>query len=746
MNSVLKKTTTMKRHFFFSTLLLALLGLANRQVARAQGQDSFHRWNGNPVATVADNSDEDLATVYLYNVGTGEYLNTGSYWGTVVIGFNVGMPVKIQKTTSSGVYRMTGPLVTTEGKNIAFGRKQDTPGPDSIINYNRVYVDRGVEWSGSNTGINGILDWYFVETWAGSKTYYIYCINDETTAGMQGDIYLTMKMPPVGKTYDISYPHSPDGQYSQWRLVTKADLKAAFKEQYASDEDPADATFLVYDQQFERGNSYVDHWKPTGVVGTHDNEHYLYNPSAEGETYYIGNGSIRSNYYMAHHAGYTTANVRNNGYDNRANGTVLQEVTTLKAGWYKVSCNGFYHPASGSNLNSWLVAKVEGTTNPLSNVETLLQRLTPWDQFSYTKDDMTRVYTDADLNPLKESPYVKAGKLFTQEKYVNTLMVYVPNNGDKLNIGIRISGSTEDLDWTSWDNFQLQYCGNRDLVLDEAQTSLVYMTQQVDPQAANTLILKRTLGIRKWNSIMLPVALTAAQVKTAFGGQCKLSKLPHQSDILPTRIDFTKVDLTDDNAKAIEPNKLYIIWPTKEPTGTGTVPYTKLLKNGTTISVPTPFYIINNVTLATDPSTAHPDGIVKETFTPSTTVDGRLQFCGALIKKTSAVVPAYSYALGTNDGLWHYTQSNLPIQGFRCWIATGSAAQARSLKFYIDGQEEGNTTDIMGLDLSGTPSSNPLLPADIHTVSGQLVRRHADTLDGLPRGVYIVNRQKIIIR
>ena len=745
MNSVLKKTTTMKRHFFFSTLLLALLGLANRQVARAQGQDSFHRWNGNPVATVADNSDEDLATVYLYNVGTGEYLNTGSYWGTVVIGFNVGMPVHIQNTTTPGVYRMTGPLVTTEGKNIAFGRKQDTPGPDSIINYNRVYVDRGVAWPGSNTGVNGILDWTFTETSLGSKTYKIHCFNDETTAGMQGEIYLTMNTTPIGKTYDIAYPHYSAGEYSQWKLVTKADLKAAFKEQYASDEDPADATFLVYDQQFERGNTYVDHWVPTGVAGTHDAQ-YLYNPSNVGETYYVGNGSIKSDYYMAHYAGYTTANVRNIGYDSKANGSVLQTVTTLKAGWYKVSCNGFYHPAAGSRLKSKLVAKVQGTSNPLSNVETTLQRLTVADQFSYTKADMTHVYGKDDLEPLNESPYVKAGKLFTQEKYVNTLMVYVPNNGDKLDIGIRISGSTEDLDWTSWDNFHLQYCGNRDLVLDEAQTSLVYMTQQVDPQAANTLILKRTLGIRKWNSIMLPVALTAAQVKTAFGGQCKLSKLPHQSDILPTRIDFTKVDLTDDNAKAIEPNKLYIIWPTKEPTGTGTVPYTKLLKNGTIITVPTPFYIINNVTLATDPTTDHPNGIVKETFTSSTTVDGRLQFCGALIKKTSAVVPAYSYALGTNDGLWHYTQSNLPIQGFRCWIATGSAAQARSLKFYIDGQEEGNVTAIVSPDMPGTASPATLLPADVYTLSGQLVRRHADTLDGLPRGVYIVNRQKIIIR
>lgn len=729
----------MRQNYLASIFALVLLFATGK--AMAQGQDAQHRWNGNPVNSVADNTDEDNGTVYLYNVGTGEYLNTGSYWGTVVIGFNVGMPIHIQKTATSGVYRMTGSLVTTEGKNIAFGRKQDTPGPENTINYNRVYVDRGTTWSGSDTGVNGILDWRFTETIPGSKKYYIHCYNNETTAGMQGEIYLTMHTTPIGKTYDITYPHSPVTRYSEWRLVTKADLKAAFKEQYASDEDPADATFLVYDQNFERGNKYVEHWKPTGVVGTYSAQ-YLYDPSKTGETYYIGNGSISSNYYMAYHAGYTTANVRNIGYDNKANGSVLQTVTTLKAGWYKVSCDGFYHPASGSQLKSSLVAEVQGTSDPLSNVKTTLQRLATEDQFTYTKDDMTRVYTDTDLNPLKESPYVKAGKLFTQEKYVNTLMVYVPHDGDKLNIGIRISGSTEDLDWTSWDNFQLQYCGNRDLVLDEAQTSLNYITLQVDPAAANTLILKRTLNIDKWNSIMLPVSLTAAQVKTAFGEQCKLSQLPHQSGTIPTRIDFTKVNLSNDNAVAIKPNTLYIIKPTKEPIGTQGNSYQKTLKNGTVISVPTPFYIINNVTLGTDPTTAHPDGIVKETSTSSTTVDDKLQFCGSIISQNSKVVPAYSYVLGAKDGLWYYTQTANKIKGFRCWIATGSEAQAKSLTFYIDGIEENTTTGIDSIVTDREAS----MTGNVYTINGQLVRSNTTSLEGLSKGIYIVNGKKYVVK
>ena len=46
-----------------------------------------HQWNGNPINSVVNHSDDDMGTVYLYNVGTGKFLNAGSYWGTVVIGF-----------------------------------------------------------------------------------------------------------------------------------------------------------------------------------------------------------------------------------------------------------------------------------------------------------------------------------------------------------------------------------------------------------------------------------------------------------------------------------------------------------------------------------------------------------------------------------------------------------------------------------------------------------------------------------
>lgn len=127
---------------------------------------------------------------------------------------------------------------------------------------------------------------------------------------------------------------------------------------------------------------------------------------------------------------------------------------------------------------------------------------------------------------------------------------------------------------------------------------------------------------------------------------------------------------------------------------------------------------------------------------PSTTIDEKLQFCGSLINQTSKVVPAYSYALGTNDGKWHFTQHDLPVKGFRCWIATGSQALAKTLRFFIDGVEEDTATAIDGVvneegnEVSGT----------VYDLNGKVVRTNATSLEGLPKGIYIVNHRKYVVR
>ncbi len=756
----------MKRILFFALLAVyACIPLA----VNAQGQDpTTHKWLGNPVESVINNPDENKRIVYLYNVGTGKYLNAGSYWGTSLVGFSTGMTITVKHSTPANHYRMVGPLKTTEGQNIAFGRRRDTPGFDDAANYNRAYVDRGVTYNTDVTPnpyavqkkyINGVLDWKFEEVKPGSKTYWISVYNDETTQGMGGKRYLQMTKVLKDKVYPISYPGNvnPNDETCQWRIVTRADLKDVFKDVYASDESPANATILIDDHNFARGDRDVEKWVTAGGLtwGWADHNAYLLEPANDAYTYYVGNGATSSNSYMADNASYGTANVRNLGNTAHANGKVSQKVKAIKKGWYRISCNGFYAPATGSNLTAELFVNVVGITDANSNVKTTLNKF--GGDFEYTPQEFRKVYTNADRAADKVSPYVKAAKVFEHGMYNNTVFVYVPHDTDVMEIGVRVANSTKPLDWTCWDDFSLAYCGTLDLILDETQNNSTYILEQVKPNRAAIMVLKRTLQKNEWNSIVLPVSLTVGQLKAAFGEDVKLSAYPKQSTDYERRIDFTKVDLDqEDDHVALDAYKLYLIKPTKDPTVmTSLKPYSKLKNNKPWLSVNAPYYVINNVTLDKKPEDqpGYSGGILRNAASWSTTADGKLQFCGSLYRHASAVVPAFSYALGKSSAsghrwLWHYTQSPMPVKGFRCWIATGSATQSKALKFFVDNEEIDNTFNTTGIATTASEGNGDLfaVPCNIYAIDGKLVRPNATSTEGLPKGVYIVNHKKLILK
>ena len=133
-----------------------------------------------------------------------------------------------------------------------------------------------------------MLDWRFEETAPNSKTYRISVDNDEMDQGMGGKRYLQMTKVLKDKIYPISYPASIDhsDKTCQWKIVTRADLKAAFKDVYASDESPANATTLIDDHDFARGDRDVEKWEAaeglTWKWANHDA--YLLQPGSDAYT------------------------------------------------------------------------------------------------------------------------------------------------------------------------------------------------------------------------------------------------------------------------------------------------------------------------------------------------------------------------------------------------------------------------------------------------------------------------------
>ena len=715
---------------------------------KAQGQDGSFHWRGNDISTVIGNPNADMNKVYLYNVGTGKYLNVGDVWGTSINAYNVGLELKLN-SVGTDTYTIQGALTTTDGTYLGFPYvSSDDNKPDKQSSWDRIFCDRNT----TNANVNWIIKKASSYT-ATNKTYTLCCDNSTVPTGyeqpkiVKGKRYLVVKSDVSNPNhtlysnrtlydYPTEDPSAVGNENGEWKFVTLADLKLAFKGQFASAEAPADATFLMSDPDFVRSHSGIDKWVVSGfhfskIAAIHSFK------QEQSNTYYVGVGQFNGwpDQYTRDYGSYWNASIRNLGNNTNANGTVSQKVTTLKKGWYKVSCDGFFSPGAGSGMKASLFANVDNTTDGRSNVSAMLNVF--GNEFTYDQTALTKIYKAADAKT--ESPYVKAAKLFETGVYNNSILVYVPADGDKLNVGIKVEGSDKPLDWTVFDNFQLKYCGDNDMVLDEGQTSLNYLNMQgLSTANAYTLILKRKLTPGQWASITLPVNLTAAQFKTAFGDQAKLSTFVGQDAVKTLRLKFKSVDLSNDNDVVLKANTLYIMKTTRAANVT-TGSYTKNLQPHGSLTVQAPYYTINNVV----PVNLTPSETFQEAAKASSTVNGTVQFCGSFVSK-AGFIPAQSYVIGAKDGKWYYTNKALDVKGFRSWIEVNGSTPAKALSIFVD--DEDVTRTVTGIEGIGVAADHNAVKTPVYNLQGQKVAENDSQLNTLPAGVYIVNNKKVFVK
>lgn len=728
---------------------------------KAQGQDAYFHWIGNDISTVIGNSNADMNKVYLYNVGTGKYLNVGDVWGTAINAYDVGLELKLN-SVGADTYTIQGALTTTDGNFLGFPYvKSKDDNVDKQSSWDRVFCDRTT----NNANVHWIIKPASNYS-ATNKIYTLYCDNSNvpsgpvpddstdhyvhpTTVNVTGNRYLVVKSGVSSSNrilydYPTADPSAIGNKNGEWKLVTLEDLKKAFKAKFASAEAPADATFLMSDPDFVRSHSGITNWTVTGFQSAEekdkdDKDIYAFNVKAPN-TYYVGVGQFNKypDKYTRVYGSYWNASIRNLGNTAKANGTVSQKVTTLKKGWYKVSCDGFFSPGAGSGMKASLFANVDNTTDGRSNVSAMLNVFGNT-EFTYNQTDLTDTYNTAKANAGTESPYVKAAKLFEEGKYNNSILVYVPADGAKLNVGIKVEDSYKPLDWTVFDNFQLKYCGDNDMILDEDQTSLGYLNQQgLLTTNAYTLILKRKLTPGQWASITLPVNLTAAQFKTAFGDQAKLSTFVGQDAVKTLRLNFKSVDLSNDNDVVLKANTLYIMKTTRAAT-VATGSYEKTLSDNTKLTISAPYYTINNVV----PVNLTPSETFKEAAKASSTVNGTVQFCGSFVSKNS-FIPAQSYVIGAKDGKWYYTNKALNVKGFRSWIEVNGSAPAKALSIFVD--DEDVTRTVTGIEGIGVAADRNAVKTPVYNLQGQKVAENDSQLNTLPAGVYIVNNKKVFVK
>ena len=252
------------------------------------------------------------------------------------------------------------------------------------------------------------------------------------------------------------------------------------------------------------------------------------------------------------------------------------------------------------------------------------------------------------------------------------------------------------------------------LILDEDKTLDVKKTYTGAKMLLHRTFTQSADNVKKkWNSIILPVDMTAAQVKEAFGDGVQMAKFDRLEN---NWIKFSTVDVAADGV-VLKKNTPYIIYPTKEPLGNYSYTIDRETKtlNG-------PVYVANGINYD------------DQTSAMTHTVNGTgMTYTGSYDSKT--VVSADSYMFSKGDLV--HTSKEHTVKAYRCWLKE-DVPTGKMLMFSLDGNGMGGTTDIKVIEETAKNANA------VYNVNG--IRMNSSNTDNLPKGVYIINNKKVVIK
>ena len=251
------------------------------------------------------------------------------------------------------------------------------------------------------------------------------------------------------------------------------------------------------------------------------------------------------------------------------------------------------------------------------------------------------------------------------------------------------------------------------LVLDENKTLDVKKTYNNAKMLLHRTFTKNATNDKKgWNSIILPVDMTAAQVKEAFGEGVRLAKFNALED---NWIKFSTVNVAGDNV-VLEKNTPYIIYPTKEPLGN----YSYTI-DGVTQILDGPVYVANGINYD------------DQTSDLTHTVNGvGMTYTGSYSNPTTVSADSYMFSKGD---LIHTIKSH-DVKAYRCWLKEDMHT-GKMLMFSLDGNGMGGTTGIHVIEENKQNTNT-----GIYNLGG--VRMNTNNVDKLSKGVYIVNNKVVV--
>lgn len=726
---------------------------------------------------VGTNQTDGDKIVCLYNVGAKKFLSIGGLWGTqaaldvsphsIYMYWN-----SISKTfflaskvagSSAGLYMGIAWEKFTQ-KNGVFMDRGSSDGKNC-----RVTFEQGVDYTEKNK---------------------VYLVNISS----QG--YLTAYPDNENKICNYASKATegtPEYKNQEWKVITKNEYYKLFSTTPAHMKSVVDASFLLTCPDFRINDTDAAKWEIGGENLPDDvKSHVYFGDKKMYKTYnIIGNTQDKD------WTGRTEDHQQKYGqyfycYTKGLRGfNIYQNVKVYKGGWYLLRCNGFSTSNSSENiatnkkpLANLFITVVDANNNPIS------------DKYSTASLDGISQADTKTLGNTYEGAGI--GRAFFDGKYENQVQICLDKaldgneisdkNPVTLRIGFYVDPTPDgkpdvtENELTAVDNFRLLYAGprrNPELILDEESTDLRYLTEAKDEYTNSVLHLNRKLNDNMWNSLILPVDLTWGQMKRTFGDAVKVAKL---AALTENSVQFVTVEPQNDDSVMVRAFEPYIVYPpyteTRSPAYTVEHFYTKEGEdnsewlgndykpssdkdNRLTMTIEKDHYDITMVSLDREKLKEHVNtknwestkifegsgtqgtmvckGTLAKTYENGKIIPGRDDLNGDFFMYKGKLIQVPS-GKNENDELYQYG-----LKAFRCWFELPSNTTSGStFSLMIDGVED-SATSIDDIHGSSNSTSYKRGIEGVFNMHGQMVRRD-NSLEGLPKGMYVVNGKKIIIK
>lgn len=332
--------------------------------------------------------------VYIFNLGTGLFLGTGSDWNTHAAVDQVGIEIELiadgdnfkMKTNRGGGWLNYGGYVDTGAQDV--WHFLPVAGQENVYNI-------------SSTGEDGFLLGYDANGRTDGKTYWSTIAIDRT--GL-------------------------DNPMNQWKIITPAEREQLIAN--AANDAPVDVSYLIKNASLNRQDGY-DMWDKQCVGG---------NGGARVSTINDGNGDRAADYAWE--------------YFEPESFSFMQTIENLAAGIYEVSVQGFFRNGNGG-AQAEAVNNGEELKQLAALVANDQEELLPNIASVLSKVPGIGDLQTCDLGEFPTMPQ-SAIEYFETGYYKTTVRVTVGEDGI-LTLGVKKDTREQMGDWVVFDNFRLTY-------------------------------------------------------------------------------------------------------------------------------------------------------------------------------------------------------------------------------------------------------------------------------------------------